>query len=339
MTQEAIDLVVKNVNILLSKNRIEESIDIMQKEIAPISNTLNTSIILNSGAFVDIKQRESEGILTLQEFAAQQAKIKKNLLNIMGSVPQELEVKRIMNEFSTIYTTNSEAELEKIQGPTSTLVPISWVHKAIEVSKSVCQVVRADGTKGTGWLLENGWLMTNQHVIPNAIMAETTQIVFDYEEDIHGTNRKTSKFRLDPTGAIFSPLSKLDYAYIKVKDDANSPLAKWGHLNVDVLREPQPDNLVNIIQHPLGQKKQIALTRNNVVGVDGSKLFYKTDTEKGSSGAPVFDEEWNVIALHHAGKTEEDGGLTINSKTGEKMGANEGILIKFIMEDIEKQQK
>ena len=57
-----------------------------------------------------------------------------------------------------------------------------------------------------------------------------------------------------------------------------------------------------------------------------------TDTERGSSGSPVFNNDWKVIALHHAGKTEEDGGLVINPATGEKRGANEGILIKNIVQ-------
>jgi V8-like Glu-specific endopeptidase len=39
---------------------------------------------------------------------------------------------------------------------------------------------------------------------------------------------------------------------------------------------------------------------HNVVRfVDDAVLQYWTDTEAGSSGAPVFDEEWNVVALHH----------------------------------------
>jgi endonuclease G len=95
---------------------------------------------------------------------------------------------------------------------------------------------------------------------------------------------------------------------------------------------------VTIIQHPLGGTKQIALTANKIIGIDRDrhKLFYQTDTEPGSSGSPVFNNEWKVIALHHAGKTESDGGLVIDVKTGEKRGANEGILIKEIVQNIGK---
>ncbi|WP_111707720.1 trypsin-like peptidase domain-containing protein [Lutibacter citreus] len=338
MNQEAIDLVINNVKILLSNDKIEESIVILKKEFAPISKDLSTPIILNSGSFKTLKANHNSELISESDYKVNRAKLKRNLLGIMDMVDTELETLRIMDSFKTIYTTTSKENLEKIQGPNNTLVPMSWVYKAIEVSKSVCQVIRADGTKGTGWLLENGWMITNHHVIPNANLAATSKIVFDYEEDIHGSNRKTSEFKLDPKGALFSSLLKLDYAYIKVIDNPANPLKKWGHLKVNIFSEPQIEHFVNIIQHPLGEKKQIALTRNNIVAIDNEKIFYKTDTEKGSSGAPVFDADWNVIALHHAGKTEEDGGLVVNQETGKKMGANEGILIKFVMEDIKRQQ-
>ena len=31
-----------------------------------------------------------------------------------------------------------------------------------------------------------------------------------------------------------------------------------------------------------------------------SFLHYEADTEPGSSGSPVFDDGWEVVALHHA---------------------------------------
>ena len=339
MNQEAIDLVVNNVKILLETNKIKESISILKKEIAPISDALSTSIILNTGSYTQLEQDFNNELISDSDYKIGLAKLKKRLLGIMQMVESELETLRIMKKFSTLYTTNSQENLEKIQGEFNTLVPMSWIYRAIEVSKSVCQVVRADGTKGTGWLVDGGWLLTNQHVIPNADYASTSKIIFDYEEDIHGSNRKTSEFRLESTGALFSSLLNLDYAYLKVIDNPDNPLSQWGHLNVDILTEPQTGQFVNIIQHPLGQKKQIALTRNDIIAIDEKKIFYRTDTEPGSSGAPVFDVQWNVIALHHAGKTEAEGGLIVNEDTKERKGANEGILIKYVMEDIKNQQK
>ena len=57
------------------------------------------------------------------------------------------------------------------------------------------------------------------------------------------------------------------------------------------------------------------------------RLQYTTDTMPGSSGSPVFNDEWHVVAIHHAG-----GDLVKNSQ-GDKVFANEGMLFKWILED------
>ena len=67
------------------------------------------------------------------------------------------------------------------------------------------------------------------------------------------------------------------------------------------MRATQPSGrFVTIVQHPRGEKKQIALRENRIVDVLDSFLHYEADTEPGSSGSPVFDDGWEVVALHHA---------------------------------------
>ena len=57
---------------------------------------------------------------------------------------------------------------------------------------------------------------------------------------------------------------------------------------------------VNIIQHPGGQFKQIAVRNNLAASLKGNDLAYFTDTEGGSSGSPVCNDRWEVLALHKA---------------------------------------
>jgi hypothetical protein len=49
----------------------------------------------------------------------------------------------------------------------------------------------------------------------------------------------------------------------------------------------------------------------------------------GSSGSPVFNDLWQVIAIHHSG-----GDLQVNAK-GDKRFVNEGVLMSVIREDAE----
>ena len=50
--------------------------------------------------------------------------------------------------------------------------------------------------------------------------------------------------------------------------------------------------------------KQIAIRRNDCVGIkDGGEFHYLTDTLPGSSGSPVFNDDWLVVGLHRASQT------------------------------------
>ena len=59
------------------------------------------------------------------------------------------------------------------------------------------------------------------------------------------------------------------------------------------------DDRVYIIQHPSGAPKKIGMIHNVVRSVDDDVVQYLTDTEGGSSGSPVFNEQWGLVALHH----------------------------------------
>lgn len=59
---------------------------------------------------------------------------------------------------------------------------------------------------------------------------------------------------------------------------------------------------INILQNPNGKYKQVAL-RNNFLTFRGEhSLLHETDTEVGSSGSPVINDLWKLVALHHWGQ-------------------------------------
>ncbi|MFC8142403.1 trypsin-like serine peptidase [Streptomyces paradoxus] len=53
---------------------------------------------------------------------------------------------------------------------------------------------------------------------------------------------------------------------------------------------------VNIIQHPRGEPKQLSLRDNQIVDALERFLHYESDTREGSSGSPVFNDPWEVVA-------------------------------------------
>lgn len=74
----------------------------------------------------------------------------------------------------------------------------------------------------------------------------------------------------------------------------------WGFIQLrDNMTFTTPQH-VNIIQHPQGRHKEVALQENHLTHIYSTRVRYTTDTEPGSSGSPVFDNSWDLISIHHA---------------------------------------
>ncbi len=88
------------------------------------------------------------------------------------------------------------------------------------------------------------------------------------------------------------------------------------------------DDRVTIIQHPGGSYKKISLQNNFVEYADQYVAQYTTSTEPGSSGSPVINDHFEVVALHHA------GGELSEPATKRRYLRNEGVRISAILDDL-----
>jgi V8-like Glu-specific endopeptidase len=57
------------------------------------------------------------------------------------------------------------------------------------------------------------------------------------------------------------------------------------------------------MQHPDGGYLKLAIDSEAIIGqnTNGTRVQYRTNTEKGSSGSPCFNSNWELVALHHSG--------------------------------------
>jgi V8-like Glu-specific endopeptidase len=126
----------------------------------------------------------------------------------------------------------------------------------------------------------------------------------------------------------------LRIADISTGSDVKQSISDWGFLAV-VAQQPdlKQGTPLNIIQHPSGEPKQIAIRRNDYVGPGSlpSRFLYLTDTLPGSSGAPIFDDSWRVMGLHHASRKLPE---SVYMKGEQIKYNNEGILIHAILKDL-----
>ncbi|MBF4487548.1 serine protease [Flavobacterium sp. CSZ] len=238
----------------------------------------------------------------------------------------------------------SNETLEVLTMDRSTLLPVNFLAKGVQKSKSVGKVEIKIGNNrynvGTGFLfkvkdIEDVFFITNYHVINNQKDIEKTRVIFDYELDINGNTIPSRSFMIDGNGPWYcSAVKDCDATIFKLSDD-NNTLAEYGFIELKEI-EILINDFVNIIQHPKGEMKQISLYHNIVTHTNERIVQYLTDTLKGSSGSPVFNSEWEVVALHHSGggsKSDEPG-----LKEGIKI-RNEGIFINKIIQFLKDNHK
>jgi endonuclease G len=155
----------------------------------------------------------------------------------------------------------------------------------------------------TGFLVSPDLILTNWHVIPERSCAEGLYANFGHERTERGT-AAGSLFALQPD-RFFTANERLDFALVAVAPDGP---------NAALLRNVPPIRLIgttgkirtgdpmHVIQHPGGGPRQYAVQNNRLVDVlDAGFLHYESDTLQGSSGSPVFNTHWELVALHHCG--------------------------------------
>jgi len=242
--------------------------------------------------------------------------------------------------------------LERLIGGND-LVSINYLSIGVSVARAVCRIQLHDSTGdlvgyGSGFLIGPGVLMTNHHVFGQASEAKLSIADFDYELDISGHERDTVHFGFDPE-ALFYTNEALDFSIVALKpqsQDGQRELKDWGWLTLNGLPgKSDPGEYLTIIQHPGGERKQVCVRENKFLKYEGDAMWYMTDTLGGSSGSPVFNRSWQVVALHHSGVPKKDRNgnwLTKDGKIWDQSMdesqvdwiANEGIRVSSIVRNL-----
>lgn len=90
-------------------------------------------------------------------------------------------------------------------------------------------------------------------------------------------------------------------------------------------RKASQGEAVSIIQHPKGRKKEISLSENRVLALCEDRIIYRADADFSSSGSPVFNSQWQLVALHYG---------TIRDHTTGEVVAEVGIRISAIIQHL-----
>ena len=228
--------------------------------------------------------------------------------------------------------------LEKVFGEDRT-VTLQWYEMGLQRTKSVARIEKLNGKgHGTGWLVKASdffpvqslpgdatlLLLTNAHVV-NEQGTGGALAPDEARANFQGLNEHFEFERVVWT----SPPEELDATLLAFRDN-RPPSAPPIPVHSKRVKFTEPAPRTYIIGHPGGRDLELSLHDNLLLGCNDSKLHYRTPTEGGSSGSPVFEAaDWRAIALHHAGGTFK----RLEGK-GPPYEANEGIALLAIREAI-----
>jgi endonuclease G len=248
--------------------------------------------------------------------------------------------------------------LERVIG-TRDIVAISYLHRALVAARSVCRirVVGSNGEPpifGTGFLIAPGLLVTNHHVLQDEATASCAVAEFNYELDLNWVERQRHFYGVVPTRVFFTDPG-IDITIVAIAPVAQdgTPVTEFGTLKlIPNSGKALEGECVSIIQHPQGEPKQVVMRENRIIQLDAEQfgsnenfIHYTSDTEAGSSGSPVFNDQWDLVAVHHKslpdflpdGQPKNRTGKVWTPEQGEGARswiANEGVRVSAMVRSI-----
>lgn len=181
--------------------------------------------------------------------------------------------------------------------------------RGLERANAVCKITFVDrppGSSGTGVLIAPGLVLTNYHVLSLKhgvdldSIAQSARFEFGHISPKFGEPNRTQIVKAAESKPVVrsSPIHELDYALIRLSSAADLAIQP---VPFEGAAQLLPKSPLNILQHPEGEQMKVSLSHNGVVKTNEARglVLYVNPTKPGSSGSPCFDQDWNLVALHH----------------------------------------
>jgi V8-like Glu-specific endopeptidase len=214
-------------------------------------------------------------------------------------------------------------------------VDANFLIKGSAVIRAVCRIEFANLGEGTGFLVAPNLVLTNYHVLmPSKFRgsleerARKCKVRFGAIRDEEGGIEAGKIFSLHNNWHVASSEQRnLDYYLLRLQESVDG--ITFSPISLTLRDQPiEKDEFVNIVHHPNRGPMEVSLRYNQVVEVEEKRIYYLADTEAGSSGSPVFDDHWQLVALHHSGgEKDSEGNLLLK--------ANAGVPIDLIFREIQ----
>jgi endonuclease G, mitochondrial len=308
------------------------------------------------------KANAQPGLMQAAKEAVEKQKVQDKTLKSEPSVESRLAATDSPDRIAfrlDLISRNDPKALERLIGKRN-IVSVNFFARGLQTAKAVCRIktlglVAGPPDYATGFLITPNLLITNNHVLPDPETASRSLAEFDYPLDANFVETRGRIFPFVPSEAFYTSVD-LDFTIVGISPMGHdgTPIADFGVLPlIPVSGKGLINEHVSIIQHPQGGTKQVVVRENRIIELDKTKfpnlnpafMHYTADTEPGSSGSPIFNDQWDVVAIHHQAIGDRDDQDRPLNKQGEiwtedqgedaRMWiANEGIRISALWERV-----
>ncbi|WP_433795957.1 trypsin-like peptidase domain-containing protein [Actinoplanes sp. CA-252034] len=217
-----------------------------------------------------------------------------------------------------------------IQANAQFITPALFAQRLPVLEGRICWIA-IPGGGGTGFLVGPDLLLTNEHVIrpilDGRVGASQVRCWFDHRMSLGNAglpqkkitevalagdwlvdSRPPSTFDWTPALGDAGP-EETDSALIRLADpvgdmpvgsssDPADPVRGW--IRYEAGTPLAVGKQVFLLQHPEGEPLQLTIGTVTAFNNAGTRVRYDANSKNGSSGAPCFDADLRLVALHHA---------------------------------------
>jgi hypothetical protein len=201
-------------------------------------------------------------------------------------------------------------------------ISLATLAEMLKACASIGCVTNVVGERlGTGFLVKGSafvpeWgdapvFVTNAHVLSDTVVGAVPLSQARVTFEVESAAAKEPIFRCvgellftsppGELGAMQADPDRLDATVVRLVD-----LAATTGLEVsDSLPRLNKLSRAYVVGHPRGSGLQLSMHDSQLLDIDDAErlLHYRTPTDPGNSGSPVFNTAWKVMGLHHGGSS------------------------------------
>lgn len=187
-------------------------------------------------------------------------------------------------------------------------VPLPWWKLGLTRCASVARIETEAGRKvGSGFLVDPADFFTGTPAIPGPVLLTNWHVISEGGAYPDSVAPADARARFEATGAtvrvrsIVGASTTLDACFVSL--DPIDPAVECCPMKPPPIQfDREQSQRVYVIGYPKGGDLSFSIHDSIWLDMDETTLHYRTPTDPGSSGSPVFDQDgWKVLALHQAG--------------------------------------